>query len=402
MLGAAAKRMMTYGFLQRSIRALRLERRALIHWGRRMPNSYSDMMIEAAKVFPLRLSDESPTDVPALSIPLANRSVDSINSGEIAAIRSSLNPMRVEELVTSAMSRIAACMTLREKAHQLQVSATADALEYKAKSKILNAQRALEKMKKDIDPSKRDSANSSIDDIYDESINWNEGKRLASLDSGNGSNYSERYEFLVMLFDLNIRQAYARAMQASEGLKKVYGIDRPLPTLSGNLYLNELAIWAQIVSDDLDAKLDNEVHYDSAFALCSGVSDAKQEQVYNLNDYTTKLNAKVFDFALEPSANKNLLPNSRIRGLSINIITPDQGKNNKLSWNMRVRLPGQAFGCPILATTGDIGDFSLRDEVYNLSPYGDWIISIDPISVSGTKDLISNVVIHLDLVVERS
>jgi hypothetical protein len=59
------------------------------------------------------------------------------------------------------------------------------------------------------------------------------------LTQGNGSNFVERFSFLKQLFDLNIEQAYRRAVITTSALKVIYKIDLPVPKIKAIGYLNE-------------------------------------------------------------------------------------------------------------------------------------------------------------------
>jgi len=307
--------------------------------------------------------------------PIDSRVVGIVENLNFAASEAKLNPLLVEDLLASCLSRISNCLELREKAHALQ----GEAIVYGSEKQALQ------------------------DHLEDEKVRRSQ---LALIDRfftipGHALNFVERFDFLNSMFELNFKEAYVRAKLVAKGLDEVYGINtNPLPAVSATGYLDELTIWAQKVSDELDAELDHRRLSDIIVPL-----KTSHNPVFP-GDYAAALPLGDFNFKISDEYFANLLCHEpRIRSLALEMVTP--ADSTKRHWAAEIEIkypadsPTRAVKFPIVGTNGGPEESRLHavtDAAYNLTPVAAWHINLPTHSTEGealSATTITNLRLHL-------
>jgi hypothetical protein len=139
-----------------------------------------------------------------------------------------INPRYVEELIRDCTARIANCLTIREKAQDVEVRAIGDAISYKLQTEALESEKTIRTLLKPIRHLKFDGATAatiSKDPVGTQDLKasfsgdqavWNsvnqsevdfeeirqeilETLKMKAGVPGNGSNFAERFDFLKSL-----------------------------------------------------------------------------------------------------------------------------------------------------------------------------------------------------------
>lgn len=315
---------------------------------------------------------------------------------------SQVDPHHVEELLTDCVDRIANCLTLREKAAQVEVAAIAAATEYKERASRVETERAIRNALSTLRPilggnatGTRISANQT-ENTGDASV-WarvngaeedHEKAILVLLQTlltkaqapGNGSNYVERFAFLKRLFDQSLIEAYRRARVCEKALSQIYDIHEALPQLRSTGYLNELAIWGQKVADLLDEKLDQRVVAEVAFTLGAKDNKLREHEIVGKSDFYRMLRAdrRIRFTMTETHFEKYGMKNPLLRSLNV------QARLAQTLWPIKVTIPssqvtGKKAMVPSVAETGNYftNDTIIIEPIHNRSPIGDWEIEVN-------------------------
>jgi hypothetical protein len=331
------------------------------------------------------------------------------------------NPLYVENLLQDCINRISNCLTLREKAQDVEERAVSAALLYNLQKKTIETQTGIAQAFDAINS--KMAQNATLATLDQGKVNFeapaqawettkllrtalegaltskNETVKLKSSIKGNASNYVERFKFLKTLFDLNLVECYKRALVVEDALKKIYGITATLPDIVEFGYLNSLATWAQTTSDALDRELDNR-HVGSI-----GLTLASNDETVNLIQqlltraaFTGMVPQQKFAFNLgsvpfDTAGMKDVL----LRTVKVQIEGVDVLRTR--AWPVVIKTPardasGRAEQFSVVASTSltDSADSegSVKG-VHNIDPRGDWELKLAPHALTGENTEVSQV-----------
>lgn len=325
---------------------------------------------------------------------------------------SSINPLYFEDLLADCINRVSNCLVLREKANEVEIRAVSDALNYKYQSQAINIYQQIRDVIQPIKfkmgqystsiktTSEADAEFFGNDEIWsnvkglEDALSKSQAESLElfkakASTSGNGSNYVERFAFLKTLFDISIAEAYRKAVVCEKAAREIYGIQIPLPTIKTIGYLNELAIWSQKMADALDAEQDRRYVGEIAFAVSGIDNNLMDNELLTKDKYTAQIAGGEIKFTLtsdkfEKSSMKNVL----LRSMRLLIRAKDETRVR--IWPVKVKLPtstlspgGEVFSCIASSNLSDSNtEQSLIRGVHNISPLGEWEISLPPRSIT--------------------
>lgn len=381
---------------------------------------------DLAETFPL--TSDSSKSFPELAIALDD-GVEDLLQNSLAESGNGVNPLYVEDLLNDCMTRIGNCLTIREKAQDIEVKAINDATLFKLQETSLALQKksfellspSYDKLvvnavgfKSNSDRSEYYSlgsavwsdiatAQKTVNDALELSLNI---KKIKAEQKGNGSNYAERFIFLKALFDLNIVEAYRRCRVCEFALDKIYGIKEPLPLPIDHGYLNLLTIWAQKVSDRLDLELDSRSIGNAIFAVASEDENTAELWLTKRSVYDASLDTKRVGFTLTSSHFERLgMKDVLLRSVRLQARCPDDNLKTRI-WQSLIHLPDSAVSRSIqkfsaTMTTGyqDIADSeAVVRGVHNISPIGEWAIDLSSKALTGEntdKGVLKNIFLIL-------
>ena len=383
-----------------------------------------------------------------------------IDTGAVALLQPFVNayvtypPLEVDYLVKTLNQHIANCLELRMKAQDLEVRAFVEAsdqllqryllesLQRQANLFALNEPRILANTinTRLMNGTVQGDAITYWNDILTEKIVQitkqieDADKRLKMLtQNGSGTNFVERFEFLKKLFEIELIEAYCRASTANIGLKKIYNIDIPMPQIVDVGYLNELTIWTRKITYELEKKFFDIRETTVAFALndYSTGAAAIAPPVYDLPRILTKdayergLAQGNFTFTLTEDMFTRLnqrLKNPRLRGIDVHATKSAPPPLQPDYWRIFLKAPIQrisigvgipdytyepAVHVPMATYPLYMNDNNLSEnleEVYNVTPIGDWIMKIEKKNIKNgdTSYLnVENLIIKMRITYER-
>ncbi|UTP39776.1 hypothetical protein M9M90_00970 [Phenylobacterium sp. LH3H17] len=386
---------------------------------------YQKFVKELTEDFPL---GDAAADFPALSVPLDDGVQDLIQNA-LAAVGEAANPLYVEDLLNDCMVRIGNCLSLRDRAYDLEVRAVGDALAYRVEKAALDLQnKSLAVLGPHQGKLLQNAIGLAVGDkvIAPQSLDetaWKElevlqrgmnaavttalGVRKAKAsEDGNGSNYSQRFAFVKSLFDLNIVEAYLRCRVCRAGLKEIYKIDLELPAPSPTGYLDKLAKWAQEASDKLDRELDSRSIGNAIFALSSDDEAATDLWLMAKGEYEAGVAARHIPFRLTSSNFERLgMKDVLLRSVRIQARPVDDTKTRV--WQAVLALPHnnltrriEKFAAAMSSSYQDLAEAeTVVRGVHNISPIGQWAIdTLSAKSLTGeptTKESLKNIYVML-------
>lgn len=347
-----------------------------------------------------------------------------------------VHPRYVEELVRDCAARIANCLTIREKAQDLEVRAIGDAVNYKLQTESLATEKAIREALKPIRHLKFDaatiakvtkesptSADLSATFLGDKAI-WTsvdtsesdfEDTRAAVLDTlklkasvaGNGSNYAERFTFFKDLFDLNLTEAYRRALVCAKAIKEIYSIDMPVPPMVESGFLNLLALWAQRSSDLLDVELDGREISEVGFSMAAPAEDVSGYELMPRSQFEASVTAGTITFSIsDQNLAKYGLQKPLLRSLRVLVKAKDETRIRMWPATIKAPLSPLIAEIPTISCVAASQVASGASEqmqahgVHNINPIGQWQLSFAGRSLTGessSKDEILNVYLLLTI-----
>ncbi len=254
------------------------------------------------------------------------------------------SPMEVEYLANTLNDHINNCLTLREKAQQLEVLASAARLELRLEQKTIDFLTAMADHEKvngshiagtmydPIMTASKIASSPGGDGYYSHSRELADillnarreslGARLALLNlSGSGNNHTQRFAFLKDSFNRELGEAFLRARSVAVGCKEIYKLNfeaMPAPTDVG--YLNKLADWANIVFVALERAVMSKTSTVVAVALRKGSDPAAPPGLLPEADYIAGRNNGAFNVKISTEFFSTItlnLKNPRLRGLEV-------------------------------------------------------------------------------------
>lgn len=322
------------------------------------------------------------------------------------------NPHYVEDLLRDCVDRISNCLVLREKAQDVELRATGEALNYKIQEATVEMQQTVDKLLRDVTPRTVQSATGvsieggKVTFVNDDAEAWQKvasahdklymelrealaiQKAKASAPS-NGSNFVERFAFLKKLFDLNLVEAYRRSVVAARALKDIYAIDVPLPKVTKHGYLNEISLWAQRASDLLDDALDARLFSDVVFAVSGVDGTLKDQELVPRERFTTELATGRLTFKLTPTHFERCqMRDPLLRSVRLQVQCKDETRVR--IWPAQVYLPKsrptgrvEVVSSVMPSVYQDTPDeSSVIRSIHNISPVGDWEIRLPERSIT--------------------
>nr|WP_314368788.1 hypothetical protein [uncultured Acinetobacter sp.] len=359
--------------------------------------------------------------------------------------------LEVEYLLRTLGEHITNCLTIKEKAQELEVrtiSETSSALLQKdiidfamklVESAATNQQKFMGNaseisIKENPDSTFKIQGTTSANDYwvtYKESAMGQLLSQAKFIDSkidqmkqsGSGLNYPERFNALKNQFNIELKEAYLRAISACAGLQAVYGIDYPLPEISDIGYLDALALWTRGATYKLEKELFNWNETTILLALNSG-DQVDLPKIMTTAEFNAARANGTFIIKITPDMLNRLgvdIKNTRLRGVDLIAFVGDGSSLANNYWRARIDLPEQTVttksGAPwtkrptviLPQVTYPSVNKSLQNiyqrEIYNSSPYGEWTIRIEPRDfVRGAQNAdasFTNLILKLSMSSER-
>lgn len=357
---------------------------------------------------PLTMAD--PGEYASLSNALDDN-VDKLLAGAVAAGGSTANKRFVEQLLSDCVARISNCLILREKASDIEIRAINEAANHKMQSQLLKSSVAIGELLAPIQARLASNATQLVPDgdeyaftgdkeiwagvkSHQDAI-WRTQKAILDLTvakantAGNGSNYLERFTMLKMLFDLGITELYGRCLACAAALKKIYGIDSPVPDVTPVGYLNALALWGQKASDRLDVELGLRYSADIILALGGTDENLKASELMERTKFTASVTTGAFNFNV---AGRHLerfnMREPRLRSVRLQLRSKTDDAKVRI-WCGALRLPGsdltpgdETFPCTMSSSYSDSESEGIYG-VHNLDPIGDWTLRLPERAITG-------------------
>ncbi|QTD35838.1 hypothetical protein [Pseudomonas fluorescens] len=384
------------------------------------------------------LSHEFPLihdDFPMLSVAIDDEVDDILR--ESLTNPSEVDAHYVEDLLTDCVNRISSCLTLREKAQDIEARAISDAINYKAlkaanevaKLTAIELAPLQEKMiqnatsievsetsgKKTVNFSSDNKTWSNIENIQEtflqKQLEIAEIMKTKASTPGNGANHIERFLFIKRLFDISIEEAYKRSLVCAKSLKSLYGIQLDVPKISKHGYLNELAIWAQTATTLLDSELDSRIYSKVAFAISARDENPKETELIPKSKFTASIATRAIGFTLTSAHfEKFRMKSVLLRSIRIQVRAKDESRTRV--WSVTVKLPNDGLGktdasYPCVAPSNYQGpdeNLSIVHGIHNFSPVGDWQINLPERSITDDDTSpaeILNIYLFLDVSARR-
>ncbi len=349
--------------------------------------------------------DEPPQITKGINTPINQAEADEIDF----AVRD-LDPYNVEDLLSSCMTRVANCISLREKAHELQDKFLCESLE------LINAP-DLETLKVGIeeliwpsfDDAKAKTLHTDRTSLKDKTLALIKARTDLRNVPDSGSNYGERFDFLKKMFRKSLLQAIARAKVISRAMPRIYSVKLPeLPALDAANYLNELALWLQSTADVLDLERDLRFPIKIVFALTGDTDGVGEDSFLTQAEYTNQFNDGTFRIELTEAffaasgAHQPLLRDFCLRAVVKNG-SSDELNHGFTTWITppRPALLSESRTFYHAAMVGGLdvcGTQSAAARVYNLNPIGAWEIRFRNRSIrhaSFNRDKLANFYVHM-------
>lgn len=335
---------------------------------------------------------------PQIAWPLGTK-IDDVTVAEISGAKSEMNPYRADDLLSSCLTRLANCISLREKAHEIQARALVEGIELLHGEAVEDSQSIIDGIlypgppigNGGQDPGKILAEQREVL-LQAKKATFKARKAISAL-TGSGANYAERFSFLKSMFKISFLEAVARGRRAAEAIERIYDIKLPeSPSLDADLFLNSFALWVQQIADQLDFEKDRR-YKTSLIIPISQEGDGDNVALLSKEEYKKQYDAKLLDFEiteayfLERDIHKPILRNLGVRATLSNAaysgrafpawITPPQPS---LVNSDRTFYHTALVGGPELAS-----ERFVTDEVHNLDPIGKWQIRIINADVTGLQ-----------------
>jgi hypothetical protein len=387
-----------------------------------------------------KFSDSNPA-VPSLTVdPSLALAIDEGIAAKLSTARDNqefiANPLRVESLLQDCINRISNCLTLREKAQDIEERAVSAALSYKLQQQSIVTQSGIalafdeinSKMAKNAISASFDGRSVSFagaDEAWTNATSLrlqleeaqrfkNETVRMKSTVPGNAANYVERFAFLKELFDLNLEEVYKRAQVVQSALQVIYQIPADLPVIEDVGYLNKLVIWAQRTSDLLDRELDRRSLGRIGITVSSGELDPNlTQQLMTKSAFLSKIDTGTLRFTLTevPFYMAGMEPHSvLLRSARVQVAVQDLERVRPFPLVIKPptsEVTGRSEQFPTIASTAydDSPDSGgVVTGVHNINPVGNWEIHFSGFGLLGEPSNASqllNVYLILDVSYRR-
>lgn len=340
-------------------------------------------------------------------VPFDDSAVDRVSKLDFGDKQANIRALEVENLLNIAASRINSCLTLRERAQEIQVRALCDAVE-------IHIQESATTLQTEIDNLTAPAAQPIAEnDLKQKRAALNELMLLRpallkarAQEPGHGSNYGERYEFLRKMFQSVFEDAYVRCKVIATALKSIYGIDHPLPKLRATGFLDDLTFWVQTASDKLELVLEGRKRLKVAISLGSPDATATMHPLTS-NDFAAQRAAGIFSFDLKAVFDKYKIKEPRVRSIFIQLL-PKDGTFLGRFYSAQLTAPGNALvmgdnTVPLTALAGDVSSCAafITSEFHNIDPTsGSWTLKMGSQPVFGPVDpvdVVSHIVLHFDI-----
>ncbi|WP_300238872.1 hypothetical protein [Pseudomonas sp.] len=392
---------------------------------------WTEIVKSLSNEFPLALDD-----FPMLSAAIDDE-VDDILRDSLAN-PSEVDAHYVEDLLADCVNRISSCLTLREKAQEVEARAISDAINYKTlkaandvatlsadelaplQEKLIQNATAImindEFGKKNVSFSSDHQVWEKVEgfqkDFLRKQLEIAEILKAKASTPGNGANHIERFSFIKRLFNLSIEEAYKRSLVCAKALKAIYGIQLDVPKISKHGYLNELAIWAQTATTLLDTELDCRIYNRVAFAISARDENPKETELIPKSKFTASITTRTIGFSLTSAHFERFRMKSvLLRGIRLQVRAKDESRTR--IWSANVKLPNDGLGkggdasYPCVAPSNYQGPdeiLSVVHGVHNFSPIGEWQITLPDRAITDedtSSAEILNIYIFLDVSARR-
>jgi hypothetical protein len=352
---------------------------------------------------------EDPGQPPAIALPLGGR-IDDATVNEINAAATSLDPYKIEELVGSCLSRIANCVSIRDRAYEIQLRALTEGIRLAYAAEEVEDEAAVEAA---INPGPAGApfANARRD-LKALKLARIKAQKDISLMPGSGANYGERFAFLKSMFKESFLGAVARAKLINSSVNAVYGIAPPtFPLLTDSRYLDSLALWAQKISDLLDEERDGRVRRQLIIPLTPRDAASVGDSVMDIITYQGGYAGAAINFKLTDEYFKDRgLKSPLMRSVAVRADVSDTWAGAVFSTWITPPQPTLVADDRTIyhaSVGGRLEDASRASiEVHNLNPIGTWSLKITGKEIRGqafssATDL-TNFFIHLTVFARRT
>ncbi len=185
--------------------------------------------------------------------------------------RTMYNPFRVEMLIDDCIRLISSLLIKRTELKNLEVIMVRES----AKKTMLNE-------RIDNPAANNEYSAMMVGDIEKKIINDALSNKLAEYEKAldnlsnqidSGLNYPNRYNELLEIYKLDYEEFYTKLKSVEVGVKTVYGIDEPLPTIDDGAItqaLNKYYLWIKKILIKLDIILENEQEQTMIIPLLRG------------------------------------------------------------------------------------------------------------------------------------
>lgn len=385
--------------------------------------TWSDHFNVLAKEYP-PLTINNP-QYPSLGAALDD-GIDKILADFLAGGGSEVNRRFVEDLLNDCVERISNALVLREKANDVEVKAVHEAMSHSYQTKLLETTKKINDL---LGPTQAMSGMNAVGlkaeaggfkFVGDESL-WDDLKKLQdsifkdqseqlstglakAVAPGNGANFVERFSMLKALFDLGMPELYGRCLACAFALKKIYGIDLPVPKVTSTGYLNQLAIWGQKASDRLDVELGSRYTGEVMFAIAGVNDNLRDGELLSRTKYTQAVQTGTLNFSItEKHFERFKISSPLLRSVRLHL-RPKAEDGRIRIWTGTVSPPDseltpgdEIFPC-IVPSSYAQADGEAVFGVHNLNPVGDWVLRLAEQSVAGdvlNADEVQNVFLRM-------
>ena len=358
--------------------------------------------------------------------------LEALLAAHIVNGESGVNKRYVEDLLSDCAARISNCMSLRERAHDVEVRAIDAAMTAQLQASALSLARNVNAELKTIqhkmgatalrethtgqtveyegDAAIWQNVNALQETFYEVQKTQLDDLKIKASTPGNGANFVERFDLLKRLFDLGIVEAYGRCVACAAALKSIYGIIRPVPPVRPTTYLNDLAVWAQNASDDLDVELSGRYSGEVCFAVAGIDDNLKDNELVPRTKFTQSVATDVLNFALtEAHFTRLRMKSVLLRSARVQIKTKSDSATRTRLWSGTLQMPSSDLTpgdeiFPCIASTGypdAAGEFIIG--CHNLQPVGDWALRLSDRSITGdaTAAEVENVYLYVQVSYKR-
>lgn len=404
--------------------------------------TYKELMRNLAERFPLHHSEADRTELPRILDPIDRGAKELLLPYREAAL--AFPPTHVEYLIRTLNEHLENCLEIRRQAQELEVRAFSEAIVHVLEADLLKLVEEQNELLTQNEPFllgnlynavlESDPAGSSsykgettdywekLKDNLEQQVDLKKQaaeQRIAQLgQEGVGSNFVERFEFLRKLFNVDLVEAYRRFQAIVVGIKHVYNLDVELPSPSDVGYLNKLVLSAREVTYLLERRLLERGSSTVAFTLHTTSVTTLPAPLTHTEFRTARDSGNILFEIKEDFFDQQTikLKNPRIRAVEVFPFVNHSPPGWTAYWRVRLELPEQEIdtlgaqptwkftpSLNLSMTTfpqrSTIGEIKNQREVFNTSPFGEWKISLDSHSLSGSVGTKNNG--HFDNLVIR-